>query len=91
MRAIDIHTHPILRDDGRGRAEADKLIARAQSHGIEHLVALGDVLAYGRSPSEAQLRKINEVVDTLVRKESYCAECANELLKYVSSLLAREK
>jgi hypothetical protein len=26
-----------------------------------------------------------------VRKEGYCAECANELLKYVSSLLAREK
>jgi len=31
------------------------------------------------------------VVDTLMRKEGYCAECANELLKYVSSLLAREK
>ena len=44
-----------------------------------------------RNPDPDQLRKINEVVDTLVRKESYCAECANELLKYVSSLLAREK
>jgi serine protein kinase len=44
-----------------------------------------------RNPDQDQLRKINEVVDTLVRKESYCAECANELLKYVSSLLAREK
>jgi serine protein kinase len=44
-----------------------------------------------RNPDKDQLRKINEVVDTLVRKESYCAECANELLKYVSSLLAREK
>jgi predicted Ser/Thr protein kinase len=32
-----------------------------------------------------------EVVDTLVRKEGYCVECANELLRYVSSLLAREK
>ncbi len=30
-------------------------------------------------------------IDTLVRKEGYCAECANELLRYVSSLLAREK
>jgi hypothetical protein len=29
MRAIDIHTHPILRDDKRGRAGADELIARA--------------------------------------------------------------
>jgi serine protein kinase len=44
-----------------------------------------------RNPDQDQLRKINEVVDTLVRKEDYCAECANELLKYVSSLLAREK
>ena len=44
-----------------------------------------------RNPDPDQLRKINEVVDTLVRKEGYCAECANELLKYVSSLLAREK
>jgi serine protein kinase len=44
-----------------------------------------------RNPDQDQLRKINEVVDTLIRKEGYCAECANELLKYVSSLLAREK
>jgi len=44
-----------------------------------------------RNPDQDQLRKINEVVDTLVRKETYCVECANELLKYVSSLLAREK
>jgi len=26
-----------------------------------------------------------------VTREGYCPECANELLKYVSSLLAREK
>jgi serine protein kinase len=44
-----------------------------------------------RNPDPDQLRKINEVVDTLMRKEGYCVECANELLKYVSSLLAREK
>ena len=68
MRAIDIHTHPILRDDGRGRAEADRLIARAQSHGIEHLVSLGDVLAYGRSPNDAQLRKINDDTYWLMKR-----------------------
>lgn len=44
-----------------------------------------------RNPDQEQLRKINEVVDTLVAREGYCTECANELLKYVSSLLAREK
>lgn len=44
-----------------------------------------------RSPETEQVRKFNEVVDTLVSREGYCSECANELLKYVSSLLAREK
>ncbi|MCZ6874031.1 MAG: protein prkA [bacterium] len=44
-----------------------------------------------RNPDSEQLRKLNEVVDTLVEREGYCSSCANELLKYVSSLLAREK
>ena len=60
MRAIDIHTHPILREDRRGRAGAGELLARARAHGIEHVVALGDVLAHGRSPTELQIRKIND-------------------------------
>ncbi len=44
-----------------------------------------------RNPDPEQLKRINEVVDTLVTNEGYCTVCANELLKYVSSLLAREK
>src|SRR2546426_638436 len=44
-----------------------------------------------RSPDTEQVRKLNDVVETLVAREGYCPECANELLKYVSSLLAREK
>jgi hypothetical protein len=68
MRAIDIHTHPLLRDDRRGRAGADELIARARKHGIRHLVVLGDVLAYGRSPTEAQLRTINDDTFWLMRR-----------------------
>ncbi len=44
-----------------------------------------------RSPDTEQVRKLNDVVETLVSREGYCSECANELLKYVSSLLAREK
>jgi serine protein kinase len=44
-----------------------------------------------RHPDTEQLRKLNAVVETLVAREGYCSECANELLKYVSSLLAREK
>jgi serine protein kinase len=35
------------------------------------------------------LRRINEVVDRLVSQQSYCATCANELLKYVGTLLSR--
>ena len=60
MRAIDVHTHPILREDHRGRAGAGQLLARARAHGIEHVVALGDVLAHGRSPTEAQIRRTND-------------------------------
>lgn len=44
-----------------------------------------------RNPDPEQLRRINQVVDTLISREGYCHVCANELLKYVSSLLAREK
>ena len=44
-----------------------------------------------RNPDEEQLRRINQVVETLVSREGYCTDCANELLKYVSSLMAREK
>lgn len=44
-----------------------------------------------RNPDPDQLKKINEVIDTLVKGQSFCIECANELLKYVSSLLAQEK
>ena len=69
MRAIDIHTHPILRDDARGRKGAAQLLARARTHGIEHVVALGDVLGYGRSPTAAQIRRIND--DTAWLMQAY--------------------
>jgi predicted TIM-barrel fold metal-dependent hydrolase len=68
MRAIDVHTHPILKDDRRGRAGADEVISRAKTHGIRHIVVLGDVLAYGRSPTEAQIRKINDDTWWLMRR-----------------------
>ena len=44
-----------------------------------------------RNPDEEQLKRLNQVVETLTQREGYCTECANELLKYVSSLMAREK
>lgn len=67
MPAIDVHTHPILRHDERGRAGAAQLIRRARAHGIEHIVVLGDVLGFGRSPGEAQLRTINDETFWLMR------------------------
>ncbi|MDQ2806994.1 MAG: protein prkA [Chloroflexota bacterium] len=42
-----------------------------------------------RTPDPEQLRKINEVVDRLVRDHGYCPVCANALLTYVGSLLNR--
>jgi serine protein kinase len=42
-----------------------------------------------KTPDVEQLRRINDVTDRLVREQGYCAICANELLKYVGTLLAR--
>jgi serine protein kinase len=42
-----------------------------------------------RTPDAEQLRRINDVVDRLVSQQNYCATCANELLKYVGTLLSR--
>ncbi|RXK56245.1 amidohydrolase [Oleiharenicola lentus] len=66
MRIIDVHTHPILRDDHRGRTGAEQLLARARAHGIRQVVVLGDVLAFGRSPNAAQIRLINDETHELM-------------------------
>ena len=42
-----------------------------------------------KTPDPDQLRRINEVVDRLVKDHGYCPVCANELLTYVGTLLAR--
>ena len=42
-----------------------------------------------KTPDADQLRRINEVIDRLVAEHEYCPVCANELLKYVGSLLNR--
>jgi predicted TIM-barrel fold metal-dependent hydrolase len=66
MGIIDVHTHPILRHDHRGMVGADQLIRRAKAHGIVHVVALGDVLAFGRSPTARQIRIINDETSALM-------------------------
>ena len=42
-----------------------------------------------KTPDAEQLKRINEVVDRLVKEQDYCPICANELLKYVGTLLNR--
>lgn len=42
-----------------------------------------------KTPDENQLKKINEVTATLIDNNGYCPTCANNLLKYVGSLLNR--
>jgi len=42
-----------------------------------------------KTPDPDQLRRINEVVDRLVKEHHYCPVCANELLTYVGTLLSR--
>jgi serine protein kinase len=42
-----------------------------------------------KTPDEDQLRRINDVVNRLIEEQGYCHVCANELLKYVGTLLNR--
>lgn len=42
-----------------------------------------------KTPNEKQLKKMNEVSGRLIDEHGYCATCANELLRYVGSLLNR--
>lgn len=44
-----------------------------------------------RTKEPEELKRINQVVATLCDKHGYVEESANELLKYVSSMMAREK
>ena len=42
-----------------------------------------------KTPDQEQLRRVNDVVDRLVKDQGYTKESANELLKYVGTLLNR--
>ena len=42
-----------------------------------------------KTPDAEQLRRINDVVNRMVQEQEYCHLCANELLKYVGTLLNR--
>lgn len=42
-----------------------------------------------RNPDEKELKKVNQVIDVLCEKYGYSAQSANQLLRYVNSLMAR--
>ncbi len=42
-----------------------------------------------KNPDPDQLKRMNQVVNTLIEKHGYCPVCANEMVKYVGSLLNR--
>ena len=42
-----------------------------------------------KTPDADQLRRINDVVDRLIKEHGYCPVCANELLTYVGTLMSR--
>ena len=42
-----------------------------------------------KTPDQDQLRKMNDVIDRLVREQGYTTQSANALLNYVGSLLNR--
>ncbi|MCC2685546.1 MAG: protein prkA, partial [Paenibacillaceae bacterium] len=42
-----------------------------------------------KTPDENQLKRVNEVSKRLIDEHDYCPVCANELLRYVGSLLNR--
>ncbi len=42
-----------------------------------------------KTPDETQLKKVNEVVDRMCKEQGYTPESANELLRYVGTLLNR--
>lgn len=65
---IDIHTHPVFLGAGAKPAEIDVLMRRARRYGIEQMVALGDVLRYGRLPSAKQVRVLNDEVAAVVAR-----------------------
>lgn len=68
VRTIDIHTHPLMIEAGCDRAGADAFMTIARQFGIVHIVALGDVLAYGRFPSESQVSKVNDGTAWLIKR-----------------------
>ncbi len=64
---IDFHTHPCFAGSPATKEAISPIIAAAKIHGIEQIVALGDVVRYGISPSPHEIRAINDDTLALMR------------------------
>ena len=59
-RVIDVHTHPILFEENESKQEIDRLVSYSKKFGYERMIVLGDVLRFGKAPSEKQVASIND-------------------------------
>lgn len=42
-----------------------------------------------RNPNEEELKQKNRVIKTLIDEQHYCGDCANQLLRYVNSVMSK--
>lgn len=75
-KRFDYNTHPRLREAIQKKLFAD-------------LKDVVKITTSTKTPDENQLKKINEVIARLVEEYGYTPASANELLRYVGSLLNR--
>lgn len=80
-----------LSQDGRtfDYKSHDKLREALEKTLFTDLKDVVKITTSAKHPDPDQLKKINEVAETLMEKNGYCAVCANDLLKYVGTLLSR--
>ncbi|MEO4055402.1 PrkA family serine protein kinase [Solibacillus sp. CAU 1738] len=75
-KRFDYNSHDRLRDAIQKKLFAD-------------LKDIVKITTSSQTPDESQLKRINEVVATLINEHGYNSTSANELLRYVGSLLNR--
>lgn len=75
-RKFDYSTHERLREAIEKKLFAD-------------LKDIVKITTSTKTPDENQLKRINEVTKRLIDEHGYCPVCANELMRYVGSLLNR--
>jgi serine protein kinase len=75
-KTFEYHTHERLREAIEKKLFSD-------------LKDIVKITTSTKTPDETQLKRINEVTKRLIDEHGYCPVCANELLRYVGSLLNR--